>query len=679
MSTKGSSQAAARARAIELARQINLHNHRYYVLDNPTIPDGAYDALMQELLELESAYPQLITPSSPTQRVGATPASGFDPVTHAQPMLSLANAFSAEDMQQFGERLIAKLGGGDVETLEFSAEPKLDGAAVSLLYEDGVLVRAATRGDGTTGEDITHNVRTIRSVPLRLDGEGYPRVLEVRGEIFMPKQGFADFNEAAAAKGEKTFVNPRNAAAGSLRQLDPKLTAARPLDMFCYGVGQVDGAQYPVDQISMLDALGQWGLKVNSEVECVTGIEGCNRYYDALAQRRDALAYEIDGVVFKVNLFATQQSLGQVSRAPRWAIARKFPAQEMLTRVEGVDWQVGRTGALTPVARLDPVFVGGVTVSNATLHNIDELQRKDIRVGDTVIVRRAGDVIPEVVSVVMDARRSDAKTVELPKTCPVCDYGVERLADEAVARCIGGPLVCQAQRVEALKHFASRKAMDIEGLGSKLIEQLAETDVNDAADFYALTVEQLASYERMGRKSAENVVAAIDASRDTTFARFLFSLGIREVGETTAQSLAQHFGNLAALRKADVDALIEVEDVGPIVASRVREFFSEAISNDFVDRLIAAGVTWPVVEAAPVVSDGVFAGKTVVITGTLSMPRDEVKTIVQQLGGKVTGSVSKKTDILIAGEKAGSKLAKAEALGVRVMSDEDFQQAVASD
>lgn len=666
-----------RQRAAELAEVINAHNHRYYVLDDPSVPDAEYDRLMRELQSLEAAHPTLVTPESPTQRVGVAPVSDFATVEHLLPMLSLDNAFSDEELDKFIDRVASRLEleGDDSEQIVFSAEPKLDGAAVSLLYVDGRLERAATRGDGTTGEDITHNVRTIRSVPLMLTGYNLPAQLEVRGEIFMPRAGFDAFNADAGSRGEKTFVNPRNAAAGSLRQLDPRLTAKRPLDMFCYAVGLIDDGRLPKTHSDALQMLADWGLKVCPESRLVKGGAGCKAFYEALGSKRDRLPYDIDGCVFKVDDFMAQAELGSVSRAPRWAIARKFPAQEELTTVEGIDWQVGRTGALTPVARLAPVFVGGVTVSNATLHNIDELQRKDVRVGDTVIVRRAGDVIPEVVSVLPDRRQPGARQQTLPETCPVCGSPVQRTGDEAVARCTGGSVKCVSQRVEALKHFASRKAMDIEGLGAKLIEQLAQSRVKSPADFYKLTPGELAAFDRMAEKSAKKVVAAIDASRQATLPRFLFALGIREVGETTAESLANYFGSLEALRSASEEALVDVPDVGPIVASRVAEYFADDDMNRVVDELIAAGITWPEIEAAPtaVSPDSPFAGKTVVLTGSMtSMTRDEAGAIVKRLGGKVTGSVSKKTDMVVAGEKAGSKLTKAQNLGIDVLDEAAF-------
>ncbi len=542
-----------------------------------------------------------------------------------------------------------------------------------MLYEAGVFVRAATRGDGTTGEDITHNVRTIDSVPLKLRGSGYPPVLEVRGEVYMPKAGFDAYNRKAAAAGEKTFVNPRNAAAGSLRQLDPRLTAERPLDMYAYSVGIVDGGELPAHHSEVLDRLQDWGMRVSPERAVVRGADGCFGYYQRLAEIRNDLAYEIDGVVFKVNDLRLQRELGFVSRAPRWAIAQKFPAQEEMTTVNAVEFQVGRTGALTPVARLEPVFVGGVTVSNATLHNIDELHRKDVRPGDTVIIRRAGDVIPEVVSVVKSRRPRGTQPVELPTNCPVCDSHVVREDGEAVARCTGG-LICSAQRIEALKHFVSRKAMDIDGLGAKVIEQLVGIDrVHTPADLFNLDVDELIELDRMGQKSAENLVAAVDKARHTTLPRFLFALGIREVGEATAVSLAQYFGRFDGLLEAGEEELQNVPDVGPVVAKRIVEFFKEPHNVEVIRSLLVRGVSWPESDPSQPPEDGPLTGKTFVLTGTLTgMTRDEAKHRILALGGKVTGSVSKKTDYVVFGEKAGSKLAKAEKLGVTAISEPEF-------
>ena len=665
----GASKATS-AKAESLREQIRHHNYRYHVLDDPEIPDAEYDRLMRELQALEREHPELVTDDSPTRRVGDSPISAFGTVEHELPMLSLDNAFSEDELRDFDRRVRDRLE-RENDSVVYAAEPKLDGAAVSLLFENGVLRRGATRGDGTTGEDITHNVRTIEAVPLKLRGKGFPDLLEVRGEVFMPKSGFEAYNEKARKAGEKTFVNPRNAAAGSLRQLDPRLTAARPLDMYAYSVGAVDGGELPGRHSEILDQLQEWGLKTCPERSVVEGVEGCISYYAGIGERRQSLAYEIDGVVYKVDSIADQRELGFVSRAPRWAIAHKFPAQEEMTVVEGVEFQVGRTGALTPVARLQPVFVGGVTVSNATLHNIDELHRKDVRIGDTVIVRRAGDVIPEVVSVITAKRPAKTRRVQLPKKCPICASAVAREEGEAVARCSGG-LFCAAQRTESLKHFVSRRAMDIEGLGAKLIEQLvAAGRVKTPADLYTLTRDELAAMERMGEKSAENLTAAIEKSKDTTLSRFLFALGIRDVGEATATSLADHYGKLESIVEATEEDLQAVADVGPVVAGRIRAFFEEKHNRDVIANLVEAGIKWVEREPRPKASDGPLAGKSFVLTGTLpSMTRDEAKQKIQALGGKVTGSVSSKTDYLVAGEKAGSKLSKAQKLEVPIL-DED--------
>jgi DNA ligase (NAD+) len=671
---------ATRKKLESLREEIRYHNYRYHTLDDIEIPDAEYDRLMRELQALEEKYPELVTPDSPTQRVGAEPSDALETVRHRVPMLSLENAFAEEELREFHKRVAEKLEFEDgAPNLLYSAEPKLDGAAVSLLYEDGVLVRAATRGDGNTGEDITHNVRTIASVPLRLLDAGFPTTLEVRGEVFMPRAGFEAYNEKARAAGEKTFVNPRNAAAGSLRQLDPKLTAQRPLDMYVYSVGLIEGGELPGRHSEIISRLREWGLKTCPESRVVKGVEGCLSYYEDIGKKRDTLSYDIDGVVYKVDSIEMQKELGFVARAPRWAIAHKFPAQEELTTVEDVEFQVGRTGALTPVARLAPVFVGGVTVSNATLHNIDELHRKDVRIGDTVIVRRAGDVIPEVVSVVKNRRPNNTKRVHLPKLCPVCASHVYREQGEAVARCTGG-LYCKAQRAEALKHFVARRALDIEGLGAKLIEQLVNEDrVSDPSDLFQLRKEELSSRERMGDKSAENLVRAIDESKSTTLARFLYALGIREVGEATAASLASYFGSLPAVREASVDDLTKVPDVGPVVAKRVHSFFDEQHNLDVIERLQSLGVHWTDSEPMKIAEDGPLSGKTFVITGTLStMTRDEAKSLIQKEGGKVTGSVSSKTDFLVAGEKAGSKLVKAQKLEVSVLDEDGLRKLIAN-
>ncbi len=658
-----------------LRAQINEHNHRYYVDDDPVIPDVEYDALYRELLELEDKHPELVISSSPTQRVGATPIGQFETVTHALPMLSLANAFDAEEVGEFDRRVRERTEHDD--ELAYVAEPKLDGLAISIRYEKGVLVQAATRGDGQTGEDVTHNVRTIASVPLTLRGDP-PDVLEVRGEVFMPRKGFAAMNDAALKAGEKTFKNPRNAAAGSLRQLDPAETAKRPLDAFFYALGEVSDEVQPESQTELLSLLRGFGLCVCPEVRTVTGVAGCLAFYEDIGRKRDGLPYDIDGVVYKVDSTLLQRRAGFISRAPRWALAHKFPAQEVTTTLLNVDFQVGRTGAVTPVARLDPVDVGGVTVSNATLHNMDELVRKDVRPGDTVIVRRAGDVIPEVVSVVQagtSGRRGELPT--LPTRCPECQSPIERIEGEAVARCTGGMAVCPAQKKFGVWHFGSRKAMDIDGLGEQVVEQLvANSLIEQVADLYTLTVPQLIELDRMGEKSATNLVKAIAKSKETTFARFLFGLGIREVGESTAQTLASHFASVDDLMAATAEDLQALPDVGPIVAQRIVDYFSLETNRNLVNELVDAGIHWP--EHQPVsAGDQPFAGKTFVITGTLpSMTREEAKAMIIAKGGKVTGSVSKKTDYLLAGEKAGSKLEKAERLGVLTISESELQELV---
>jgi DNA ligase (NAD+) len=653
----------------KLREQINQHNYRYYALDEPSIPDSEYDRLLRQLQELEHEYPQWVSDDSPTQRVGAVPLSEFSQVAHEMPMLSLDNAFSDEELRDFDRRVRDRL---DADTpVSYACEPKLDGIAASLLYRKGKLVRGATRGDGRTGEDITHNVRTIPSIPLSLMGEDVPELLEVRGEIYMPRAGFEAMNERARAAGEKVFVNPRNAAAGSLRQLDSRITATRPLEIYCYGVGKVDGGNLPARHSEILAQLRQWGLRINEEIEVAGDIESCERYYQQMAAKRDGLAYDIDGIVYKVNEIALQEQLGFISRAPRWAIARKFPAQEEMTRLLDVEFQVGRTGAVTPVARLEPVFVGGVTVSNATLHNRDEIERLDIRIGDTVIIRRAGDVIPKVVSVVVEQRPHDAGEVQFPQVCPVCGSDLEREPDEAIFRCTGG-LVCEAQQKEAIKHFASRRAMDIDGLGDKLVELLVDENlINSVADLYALQVDALAALERMGEKSAVNLVDALEKSKQTTLPRFIFALGIREVGEATALALARHFGNWEALAGASEEKLLAVDDVGPVVADHLRQFFASAESMAVVRQLRAAGIQWPDLEVTA--AEQPLAGQTWVVTGTLeSLTRDQAKAHLQDLGAKVAGSVSAKTTQVVAGPGAGSKLKKAQELGILVMDEEQF-------
>ncbi|BBL71032.1 NAD-dependent DNA ligase LigA [Methylogaea oryzae] len=656
-------------RAAALREQLDFHNRQYYQLDAPLISDAEYDALLRELQALEGRYPQLICPESPTQRVGAAPLDAFAAVAHEVPMLSLDNAFDDEELAAFDRRLRERLG---VDSVEYAAEPKLDGLAVSLVYESGLLARAATRGDGYTGENITANVRTIRGIPLKLLGAGWPQRFEVRGEVFMPKKGFEALNARAQQNGEKVFVNPRNAAAGSLRQLDPGVTASRPLRFYCYGHGVFPAEALPSRHHELMELFGRWGLPVSPELRVVEGVEACHETYRRLQSKRPDLDYDIDGVVFKCNRFDWQELAGFVARAPRWAVARKFPAEEATTRVVAIDVQVGRTGALTPVARLEPVFVGGVTVTNATLHNADEVQRKDVRVGDTVVVSRAGDVIPKVDRVLLEARPADAQPFVMPDRCPVCDSGVVAVEGEAILRC-GGGLYCPAQHKESVKHFASRRAMDIDGLGDKLVDQLLDQGrIKTVADLYLLAVEDLASLERMGEKSAENLVRAIEKSKRTTLARFLYALGIREVGEATAQTLAGHFHTLDALMAADEAALQTAPDVGPAVAGQIVAFFAQAHNREVIAALRAAGVHWT--EGVPEgVGERPLLGQIFVLTGTLeSMTRDEAKDKLLALGAKVAGSVSKKTNYVVAGSEAGSKLVKAEALGVEILSETAF-------
>ncbi len=659
---------AVAQRAAELRDNIDYHNYRYFSLDDPLVPDAEYDRLLRELQSLEIQYPELITAQSPTQRVGAAPAEAFGEVVHTVPMLSLANAFEEQELVDFDRRVRERLG---VEEVEYAAETKLDGLAASIRYEDGLLVSGATRGDGTRGEDVTQNIRTIKSVPLHLRGDDFPRVLEVRGEVFMTEEGFRRLNEEQARREEKVFANPRNAAAGGLRQLDPSITAARPLTMVCYGIGDVREGWLPSSHTGILARLKHWGLRVSPEAVVVQGVDGCRNYYLHVLARRESLGYAIDGVVFKVNDVAEQKQLGAVSRAPRWAIAYKFPAEEELTRVRDIDVQVGRTGTLTPVARLEPVRVGGVTVTNATLHNQDELDRKDVRIGDTVVVRRAGDVIPEVARVVKNRRPRRTRRFTLPDRCPVCGSEVIRIEGEVAARCSGG-LYCPAQRKQAVRHFASRRAMDIEGLGEKLVDQLVDAGlVHSILDIYSLSEEQVAALDRMGKKSAANLVAAIATSRDTTLARFLYALGIRDVGEATALAIATHFGDLKRLRAADEERLQEVPDVGPVVARQITSFFAEAHNQEVLDGLVKV-IRWSAQAAQPA-GDAPLAGKRFVITGTLdAMPRDEAKRRLEALGAKVSGSVSRKTDYLVAGAKSGSKRGKAQELQVTILDEDEF-------
>ena len=654
----------------QLKAQIENYNYQYYVLDNPTIPDAEYDRLMRELIALEEANPELKSADSPSQKVGGMALAAFDKVNHEVPMLSLDNAFDEEEFYAFDKRMKDRL--KNSSDLAFCCEPKLDGLAVSILYENGVLLRAATRGDGQVGENITENVKTIRNVPLRLRGESIPARLEVRGEVFIDDKGFAKLNQTQQEKGDKTFANPRNAAAGSLRQLDPKITASRPLMLYAYSTGVVEGFELAETHYEQLMQLKEWGLPVCPEIRTADNAKDAFAYYSDILARRATLGYEIDGVVIKVNDKAIQQTLGFVARAPRWAIACKFPAQEELTTLLDVEFQVGRTGAITPVARLEPVYVGGVTVSNATLHNADEIARLGVHIGDTVIIRRAGDVIPQVASVVLERRPSDAKEIVFPNTCPVCDSHVERIEGEAVARCSGG-LVCEAQRKEAIKHFASRKALDVDGLGDKVVEQLVDRQlIQTPADLFALSQGHIESLERMGPKSAENLVAALEKAKQTTLAKFLYSLGIREVGEATAQNLANHYKTLEALQNASIEGLQDVSDVGEIVAKHVFYFFKEEHNQAVINALIAAGLHWPAIEEKS--QDQMpLDGLTYVLTGTLNqMGRSEAKAKLQALGAKVSGSISAKTHALIAGEKAGSKLTKAQDLGVEVLTEDDM-------
>ena len=649
-----------------LREEINAHNYSYYVLDNPEIPDSEYDRLLRELNDIEKKHPELITSDSPTQRVGATPLDSFSEVKHEVPMLSLGNAFSDQDISDFDKRIREGVEQADIE---YAAEPKLDGLAISLLYENGVLVRAATRGDGRTGEDVTLNIRTIDAIPLKLRGKDFPPLIEIRGEVVMPKAGFEKLNRQQLEKGEKPFVNPRNAAAGSLRQLDPQITATRPLSFYSYGVGLIDGMTLPDKHSGIMEKLKSWGLRINPESQVVMGTKGCVEYYEKLAKKRNDLPDEIDGIVYKVDDIKQQNIMGFVSRAPRWAIARKFPAQEEMTTLLDIDVQVGRTGALTPVARLEPVFVGGVTVSNATLHNQDEIDRLDVRKGDAVIVRRAGDVIPQIVSVVKSKRQGKPRRFYLPKTCPVCGSETARFDDEAVTFCTGG-LFCEAQRKEAIKHFASRRAMNIDGLGDKLVEQLVDEGlIHTIADLYLLNLESLINLERMAEKSAQNLVGSLEKSKTTTLARFVFALGIHSIGETTAQTLANHFASLESIMNADEEKLLEIPDVGPIVAENLLTFFNQEHNIEVVEQLLAVGIHWPKMEKKSI-SEQPLAGKTFVVTGTLeTMGRNDAKAALQELGAKVAGSVSKKTDYVVVGENAGSKATKAADLGVPTLDE----------
>lgn len=666
MSVDASSSAQ---RAQQLREEINDHDHSYYVLNEPAVPDAEYDRLMKELRELEAAHPELQSASSPTQRVSGSAASEFAEAKHAIPMLSLENGFTDDDLMNFDRRVRERL--GSAGPIEYAAEPKLDGLAISVLFRDGEYVRAATRGDGVTGEDVTANVATIRSVPRRLRGNP-PAVLEVRGEVFLPYAGFEKVNREAAARGEKIYVNPRNTASGSLRQLDPRITASRPLDLFFYSLGQVKGGGLPERHSELAAQLNEWGLRTCPEAKRVTGIEGCLDYYRDIGARRGKLPYQIDGVVYKVDSRADQEKLGFVSRAPRWALAHKFPADEELTIMEDVIFNVGRTGALTPASKLRPVFVGGVTVSNATLHNMDEVARKGFMIGDTVVVRRAGDVIPEVARYLPERRPPDARPILLPANCPVCGSPVIKPEDEAVARCSGGVFKCAAQRSQWLMHFAGRRALDIEGFGEKLIEQLVdlpESPIKTPADIYGLSVAGLAALDRMGEKSAANVIEAIEKSKTTTLPRLLYAIGIPQVGESTARALAEQFGSIDALMNASAAQIEETPDVGPIVSLEVFNFFQSQLAHDLVSQLRERGVHWQDIEVTAAASLP-LSGLTFVITGSLAgLQREPAEDALRALGAKVSGSVSKKTSFLVVGADAGSKLAKAQALGVRILDE----------
>jgi DNA ligase (NAD+) len=668
-------RAEAETRVAELRKEIQQHDYRYYVLDAPSVPDAEYDRLMRELQVLESDFPNLVTPESPTQRVGGESLEGFQEVRHEAPMLSLANAFSDEEIVQFHDRVSRGL---ELDHVDYVAEPKLDGVAISLRYADGRLQQAATRGDGMTGEDVTSNARTISAIPLQLEKRetetSWPASLEVRGEIYMPLAGFDAYNKRAREGGQKELVNPRNAAAGSLRQLDPRQTARRPLAFYAYSVVAAEGL--PGRHYDTLLLLRAWGLPVNPEIRRVRDAEGCLAYYRDMAVKREHLSYDIDGVVFKVDERDQQSILGSVSRAPRWAIAQKFPAQEEITRLLEIDVQVGRTGTITPVARLEPVFVGGVTVTNATLHNLDEIRRKDVRAGDWVVVRRAGDVIPEVARVVPERREGKPEEFQMPDCCPVCGSAVERDEGEAAFRCTGG-LFCAAQRKQSIMHFASRRALDIEGMGEKLVDQLVESGlVRSIADLYVLEREQLTGLDRMGEKSAENLLAALENSKNPELDRLLYAMGIREVGEVTAASLARHFGSLEKIMQASEEDLLEVPDVGPIVAAHVHSFFQEQHNTAVIGELEKAGLRWKTAEAGG--GDQPLAGETWVLTGALGMPRARAKHLLESLGARVTGSVSARTSVVLAGEAAGSKLRKAESLGIKVVDEETFRSLMVS-
>jgi DNA ligase (NAD+) len=655
-----------------LKEKIRQYDYHYYVLDEPLVPDAEYDRCFRSLQELERNYPTFLTTDSPTQRVGGTPANAFMPVTHRQPMLSLSNVFTEDELKAFIKRAAEKLDEPN-QNLVFVCEPKLDGLAVNLTYEKGVLISAATRGDGSTGENITANIKTIPSVPLTLRTENAPLLIEVRGEVYMPKAGFEEYNKRAKVSGGKVFANPRNAAAGSLRQLNPAVTASRPLAIYCYGIGVCEGYSLPESHLAQLQLLKEFGFRVSPETQKAVGIEGCLAYYQSMLSKRIELPFEIDGVVYKIDSIFSQRQLGFISRAPRFACAHKFPATEEITVLLAVDFQVGRTGALTPVARLEPVNVAGVTVSNATLHNMDEIARKDIRIGDTVIIRRAGDVIPEVVSVVLEKRPINTHMIHLPDQCPVCGSDVVREEGEAVARCIGG-LFCKAQLKRMMWHFASRKAMYIEGLGSVLIEQLVDEGIiRHLPDLYELDETILARLPRMGKKSAQNLLRALEHSKKTTFNRFLYALGIREIGESSARVLADHFGDIPSILKATEEELMSLNDIGPVGASYVVHFFAQAHNVQVIERLLALGIHWPRLPKKQMDKENPFFGKTVVLTGTLgTMGREEAKAKLLALGAKVSGSVSVKTHYVVAGSEAGSKLDKALELGVPVLGEKEF-------
>ena len=661
------SRAAVVARLAALRAEIQEHNQRYYQFDAPTISDAQYDRLFEELKGLESQHPELVSIDSPTQRVGATPLAKFAPAAHRVPMLSLNNAFEQSDVEAFDRRVREAL---DRVVIEYAAEPKFDGLAINLLYQDGVLVQAATRGDGSQGENVTANIRTIKTIPLRLRGPRLPARIDIRGEVLMLLADFDALNARQTASGDKLFANPRNAAAGSLRQLDPKITAQRPLRFFAYGFGDLVGLEPPATHSATLDWLAEFGLPVSDEVRTVQGPSGLLDYYRAMLAKRSGLPFDVDGVVYKVNALALQRTLGFVARAPRFAIAHKFPAEEAITELLDIEVQVGRTGAITPVARLKPVFVGGATVTNATLHNEDELRRKDVRIGDTVVVRRAGDVIPEVAAVVLAKRPRDAREFSMPRQCPVCGSAIVRLPDEAVARCTGG-LICSAQRKQSILHFASRRAVDIEGLGEKLVDQLVDAGlIKTLSDIYRLDLPKLAALDRMGEKSAQNVLSAIAHSRNTTLARFIYALGIRNVGEATARDLARHFGGLDRLLAGQQADLLQVPDVGPVVALSIQNFFAEPHNREEIVALRGAGLTWEESTPTSAHQTGRLAGKTFVLTGTLpGLSRDTAKALIEAAGGKVAGTVSKKTDFVVAGAEPGSKLERAQELGIAVLDE----------